>query len=122
MPPAATDSSAEELSGIFMKKRHASQDAELRPLHDSLAHTLPGKAGLHRCTHYNCLVDAGVCATRSRNALKNANANHISITCTDVCVCVIFASGISKLACLWLLTSHFHVKSQTDTHTLTLTK
>lgn len=42
MPPAATDSSAEELSGIFMKKRHASQDAELRPLHDSLAYTHSG--------------------------------------------------------------------------------
>lgn len=39
MPPAAPDSSVEELSGVFMKRRHASQDAELRPLHDSLAHT-----------------------------------------------------------------------------------
>lgn len=51
MPPAAPDSSAEELSGIFMKERHASQDAELHPLHGSLAkthihtrtHTLQGK-------------------------------------------------------------------------------
>lgn len=39
MPPAAPDSSAEELSGIFIKKRHASQDVELHPLHDSLAST-----------------------------------------------------------------------------------
>lgn len=36
MPAAAPDFSAEELSGIFIKKRHASQDVGLRPLHNSL--------------------------------------------------------------------------------------
>ena len=62
MPPAAPDSSAEELSGIFMKKRHASQDVELRPLHYSLAHTHTHFGVKAACTAaQNCSVHVQMC-------------------------------------------------------------
>lgn len=99
MPPAAPDSSVEELSGVFMKERHASQNVELHPLHNSLAHTRTHThcevASLHTTTSlrrewkWMCLH-----ARSSRNALRNANPNHISIAGVSACagVCEYFYS------------------------------
>lgn len=119
MQAAAPDSSAEK---HLIKKRHASQGAKLHLLCVGQTHThilgetarTPASPATSR--RMRGAVRPG--ANRSRNALRNANANHISTTCIHiVCMCRHFWHF--RASCLWLLTSHFHVKSQPDTHTLT---
>lgn len=116
MPPAAPDSSAGGAEWHFYEEKPQKAGRRTAPTSQQ-----PGTHthGLHHCTDCwcGCVHVCVFCKTGSRNALKNANSNHIPIAC--VCACSFLAFQSSLFTALNNLLSNQISNGQTHRHTHT---
>lgn len=118
MPPAAPDSSAGGAEWHFYEEKPQKAGRRTAPTSQqpgTETHTWP--APLHRLLVWLRACVCVFCKTGSRNALKNANSNHISIAC--ICACSFLAFQSSLFRALNKLLSNQISNGQTHRHTHT---
>lgn len=120
MPPAAPDSSAGGAEWHFYEEKPQKAGRRTAPTsqqpgtethtHTHMACTTAQTAGMAAC-----MCVCVFCKTGSRNALKHANSNHISIAC--ICACSFLAFQSSLFTALNKLLSNQISNGQTHRHT-----